>query len=424
MKRTITTTLCLTALLALAPTAFMTPAQAADGLSLRMAVWTGNAKHLALLNGIADAYKAKHPEIGTITFDTIPYDNYTTTLTTQIAGGNAPDLAWILESAAPDFVGSGALLALDDTLTATAGYDFADLSPSATALWRQDGKLYAYPFSTSPYAIFANLDVLAAAGQKAPAELIAAGSWNWQTVAAEAAAVHAKSGKNGVEIRDFDYKDWTLLTNVWDGWAARPWSADGKTCTLDSPDMADAMAFLHKAIFKDGAFPGPGTSGDFFAGDTAFSITQISRASLLKDGAFKWDLVPLPAGPKGSYSVIGQAGIGVFKNGKHPQDAAAFLAFLSSPENSLKLAQFFPPPRLSQLNAETLGKTNPLLSKSQLEEVVVKGITTGKVSPSHTNNAQISQQIRASLDAAWTPDADLAAVLSGACAKIGPLLAH
>lgn len=424
MKRFATSTLCLTALLAFAPAMVAGEASAADGIALRMAVWTGNAKHLALLNGIADAYKAKHPEVGTITFDTIPYDNYTTTLTTQIAGGNAPDLAWILEAAAPDFVGSGALLALDDTLSSTADYDYADLSPSATALWRQDGKLYAYPFSTSPYAVFANLDVIAAAGQKSPADLIAAGSWNWQTVAAEAAAVHAKSGKNGIEIRDFDYKDWTLLTNIWDGWAARPWSEDGKTCQLASPEMADAMAFLHKAIFKDGAIPGPGTSGDFFAGDAAFSITQISRASLLKDGAFKWDLVPLPAGPKGSYSVIGQAGIGVFKNGKHAKDAAAFLAFLSDPENSLKLAQFFPPPRLSQLNAETLGKTNPLLSKSQLEEVVVKGITTGKVSPSHTNSAQIVQQLRASLDAAWSPDADLTKVLSGACAKIGPLLAH
>jgi multiple sugar transport system substrate-binding protein len=416
--------LLLTALLALAPAAFAPPALAADGIALRMAVWTGNAKHLALLNGIADAYKAAHPEIASITFDTIPYDNYTTTLTTQIAGGNAPDLAWILEAAAPDFVGSGALLALDDTLSSTPGYDFADLSPSATALWKADGKLYAYPFSTSPYAMFANLDLLAAAGQKTPAELIAADKWNWTVVAEEAAAVHAKTQKNGVEIRDFDYKDWTLLTNIWDAWGARPWSGDGKTCTLDTPDMASAMEFLHKAIFKDGAIPGPGTSGDFFAGDAAFSITQISRASLLKDGTFKWDLVPLPAGPVGAYSVIGQAGIGVFRNGKNPKDAAAFLAFLSNPDNSLKLAQFFPPPRLGQLNADTLGKTNPLLTKAQLENVVVKGITTGRVSPSHTNNAQIAQQIRASLDAAWTPDADLAAVLSGACAKIGPLLAH
>lgn len=60
------------------------------------------------------------------------------------------------------------------------------------------------------------------------------------------------------------------------------------------------MTFLHKAIFTDKAVPGPGTTVDFFAGDAAMTITQISRASLLKDATFGWDLVPLPSGPKGS----------------------------------------------------------------------------------------------------------------------------
>lgn len=411
------------AFLALAASAPLTPARAEEPVSLRMAVWTGNEKHLNLLNGIADAYKAKHPEIGKITFDTIPYDNYTTTLTTQVAGGNAPDLAWILESAAPDFVDSGALMPLDAVLSATEGYNYADLSSSATALWRKDGHLFAYPFSTSPYAVFSNNDLIASAGQKTPTELIAAGQWDWQHAVELAAAVNAKTGKAGIEFRDFEYKDWTILTNLWDGWGARPWSADGKNCALESPEMIEATTFLHDAIFKQKAVPAPGTTEDFFAGDAALTITQISRASLLKDGAFKWDLVPLPSGPKGAYSVIGQAGIGVFQSSKNAEAAAEFLAFLTSPENSLKLAQFFPPPRVSQLNAETLGQTNPLLSARQIDDVVVKGITNGRVSPSHAGGAEIGQAIRAALDAAWTPDADIPAVLASACKKIQPLLA-
>ena len=41
--------------------------------------------------------------------------------------------------------------------------------------------------------------------------------------------------------------------------------------------------------------PGPGVSADFFAGDAAMTITQISRASLLpRTSQFGWDLVPLP----------------------------------------------------------------------------------------------------------------------------------
>ena len=45
--------------------------------------------------------------------------------------------------------------------------------------------------------------------------------------------------------------------------------------------MVDAMTFIHDAIFDRNAIPGPGTAADFFAGEAAMTITQISRASLL-----------------------------------------------------------------------------------------------------------------------------------------------
>src|SRR5258705_2089265 len=276
-------------------------------VSLRMTIWSANEAHLKLFNEIAADYRTTHPNVTEIKFDVIPVENYTTTLTTQIAGGSGPDLVWMLENSAPDFVTSGALVPLDDTLQKTEGYSFADLAPAATKLWKADGKLYAYPFSTSPFGVFVNTDLLKQAGQATPAELIAAGKWDWSTVVAEAAAVNAGTGKAGLVVRDFDYKTWDNLASIWTGWGAQAWTADGKTCGFNQPEMVQAMTFLHKAIFTDKALPGPGTSADFFAGDASLTITQISRASLLKDAKFGWDLVPLPAGPKGTYAVIGQA---------------------------------------------------------------------------------------------------------------------
>ncbi|GAB3959938.1 hypothetical protein GCM10027614_80520 [Micromonospora vulcania] len=204
---------------------------------------------------------------------------------------------------------------------------------------------------------------------------------------------------------------------------AQAWSEDGKTCGFNSPEMVDAMTTLHKATFTQKALPGPGTTADFFAGDSAMTVTQISRASLLKDGGFGWDLVPLPARPKGNYAVVGQAGVGVLKKSPHAKQAADFLAFLTNPTNSAKLAQFFPPPRQSQLTAETLGKTNPKLKPEQLQKVVIDGITSGVVKPSHSGQAELSQQVRAGLDPLWQPNADVKAVLDGVCTKIQPLLA-
>ncbi|MFB7215515.1 ABC transporter substrate-binding protein [Streptomyces sp. NPDC056255] len=391
-------------------------------VTLRMTVWTSNKPHLKLFDEIAAAYKKNHPEIKDIKFDPLPFDTYSTALTTQMTGGNAPDLAWVFETDAADFVSSGALVPLDDTLKQTSGYQYDDLLPSTTKLWKSDDKLYAYPFSTSPFGVFVNRDLLKKAGQKTPDQLIEAGKWDWPTVLAESSEVHHSTGKAGMVIRDFEYKDWSNLATFWGGWKAEPWSADGKTCTFNSKPMVDAMTALHKGIFEDKAMPGPGESADFFTGDAAMTVTQISRASLLEGAEFKWDLVPLPAGPSGDYSVIGQAGIGVVKQGGHTKEAKDFLAYFTNPQNSAKLAAYFPPPRASQLTAENLAKTNPLLKNDQLDSVVVSGVKKGVVKPGHAGQAELAQRVRAGLDPLWKPNADVKGVLGDLCGNISQLL--
>lgn len=409
--------------LALTACASAGPAEPTEDIDLRMTIWSSNEAHLELFNGIADAYMADHPEIASITFDPLPFDGYTSTITTQIAGGNAPDLAWVLENAAPDFVASGALLPLTETLESVEGYEYDDISPSAAELWMSGDDLVAYPFSTSPFVVFVNDDLLAEAGQPSGAELLAGGDWNWESVSEIGSAVNDATGNAGFVIRDFEYLNWDYLSTVWNGWGAAPWSDDGAQCTFDSPEMVSAFEFLHDAAFESGSMPGPGTTADFFAGEAAFTVTQISRASLLADGAFGWDLLPLPTGPEGEYSVTGQAGIGVLAQSANTKAAAEFLAFFTNPENSEKLAAYFPPPRESQLNAATLSAANPLLTPEQIENVVVPGIATGEVRPSHTDSAEISQQVRAALDALWTADADVASVLATTCGDIESLLA-
>lgn len=398
-------------------------AGAAD-INLRMTIWSANKGHLDLFNAIAADFTKTHPNVS-VTFDSLAFDSYTTTLTTQIAGGNAPDLAWIFETNAPDFVASGALAPLTKTLKAYPGYDLDDVNPATTALWSMGGEIYAYPFSTSPFGIFVNNDLIKAAGKPTPAELIAEGKWTWDNAIDLAAAVAGK-GKAGLIVRDFDYKLWDNLATIWNGWGAAPWGgAAGRTCTMADKPMVEAVSFIHDAIFKKKAIPAPGVAADFFAGDAAMTITQISRAALLpKQNGFAWDLVPLPAGPAGKYAVIGQAGIGVFTQSKNPALAAEFLAFMTKPDNAAKLAQFFPPPRKSQLKADVLAKANPLLSQQQIERVVIDGIATGKVKPGHTGLAEIHQAVRAGLDAVWVANADIPATLTAVCRRIQPLLAR
>lgn len=400
-----------------------TEAETPDGpVELRMTVWTADETQLALFQEIADDYIAENPDlVSEITFEPIPFEEYTTSLTTQLAGGNAPDLAWILESYAPEFVQSGALVDLAPTLQETEGYEYDDLLDSSLALWQQDDGLFAYPFSNSPFAMFVNTDQLSAAGQPNPADLVASGDWDYDAARDMSAAAAAASGKEGLVVRDFDYQAWENLSTIWNGWDAAPWSEDGQQCTLADPEMVDAMTWIHDATFDDGALPGPGVTADFFAGDAAMTITQISRASSLDD-SFAWDIVPLPGGPEGQQNVIGQGGIGVFANAENPTIAADFLAHFTNPGNAEKLATYFPPPRQSLLNAETLGASNPRLSEEQLQAVVVEGIQDAVTKPTHANFAKLQETVRAELDALWSADADVEAVLQSTCSTIAPLL--
>ncbi|MCL2730472.1 MAG: extracellular solute-binding protein, partial [Actinomycetia bacterium] len=268
-------------------------------------------------------------------------------------------------------------------------------------------------------------DLLTRAGvTKTPDQLVADHQWTWQNAEKMAAQVAAHTGKQGLVIRDWDYKTWVQLAGLWRGWGADTWSADGKTCQFDSPQMQQAMTFLHDAIFKDKALPGPGETADFFAGESALTITQISRATLLADHPFDWGIVPLPAGPAGASQVIGQAGIGVMTKGSHKQQAADFLAYFTDAANSAKLARYFPPARNGQLTTATLAKANPMFTPQQLQNVVIDGIKTGSVLPSHQNSAKIANLVQNALDPMWKSGANVGSVLAGVCKAIAPALSQ
>lgn len=395
----------------------------AEPTSLRVTVWTGNEEHLALFDQIAAGFVAEHETVEEVDFEVLPFENYTDALTVQLAGGNPPDLGWIFERNAPEFVNAGVLTDLAPALQEDEDYGYDDLADAAVELWSEGDSLYAYPFSTSPFSVFYNADMFAEAGLDDPAELHAAGEWTWDAMRSAAAEVVAQDvASHGFVVRDFDYTIWDNLATVWRGFGAQEWSDDGTQCGFTDPAMVEAMTFFHDVIFDDQGHPGPGQSADFFAGEAAMTITQISRAGLLEDGGFDWGVVPLPAGPGGDAQVVGQAGIAVFNASENQEAAIDFLAYMTNDENSRKLAQFFPPPRESLLTADVLAETNPLLSEEQLDAVVVNGIANGETIPAHVNFSQLRDAIRAELDALWVEDADVQAVMDSVCSVAEPLM--
>lgn len=400
-----------------------TAEQAEETSQLRVAVWTGNEEHLTLFDEIAEDFIEQHETLDEVEFEVLPYDDYTDALTVQLAGGNPPDLGWIFERNAPEFIDSGVLADIGPELQDDPGYGYEDLTEATIELWGEGNELYAYPFSTSPFSMFYNAEMFAEAGLETPQELYESGEWTWENARDAAAEIVAQEvAPHGFIVGDFEYTIWDNLATVWRGFDAQAWSEDGDQCGFTSPEMVEAMTFFHGAVFEDQAHPGPGQSADFFASDSAMTITQISRANQLEEGGFDWGLVPLPEGPGSPEQVVGQAGIGVFSASENQQAATEFLMHMTNEENSRKLAEYFPPPRASLLTAEVLAESNPVLTEEQLEAAVVEGIENGRSIPTHTNFAQLQDTIRAELDGLWEADADIEAVLEDVCTAAEPLL--
>ena len=395
-----------------------------DPISLRYTVWVGPGAAMDMLNGIAADYTAKHPNVS-ITFDTIPFGEYTSQLVLQLAGSNPPDGGWILETNAPQFVQSGVISDLTATLAAYPDYNFADFSPSALGLWQDGDALYGLPFSTSPFLIIYNADAFAAAELESPNELAAKGEWTWEALANAAKTISDTQDMYGFESNDGNvYTDnfWGTMIPFIRAYGGGAWDASGN-CLLNSPESVAGIQVYHDMVYVDDSAVPPGETATFTGGQAAMRIGQISRVAQLDGASFAWDIAPMPSGPAGDASVVGQAALAVFRNSPNRDVAMDFLAFMTNEQNSETMAQFFPSARMSVLNSETFLNSNTRLTPDQMK-LVVDGIENGKVLPSSPKFSQINLQARALFDELWQPDADIQATMDAVCEAISPLLAQ
>ncbi|KAA0969372.1 sugar ABC transporter substrate-binding protein [Aureimonas fodinaquatilis] len=407
----------------LAASAIVLMATQASAQDLRVAVYTGSEAHLKLLNELAEGFKASHPGVN-VRFETIPVTDYTQKLSFQVAGGNAPDVAWMMEDAAPAFIKAGILADLKPTLEAYPDYNLADFTEPGMALWRDEEKVYGVPFSTSPFLIYYNKAMFDQAGLEDPAQLAAKGEWNMTTFQEiSKKLVEANPGKWALEFKDGEGYG-ARMTHAFlppiRAYGGDLWE-DGK-CGFDSPAAVQAVQQLHDMVFVDKTIVPPGEQGDYFSGSSAMTVNQISRASKMAEAGFDWGIAPLPTGPGGEEApVIGQAGFVVFESSANKELAAELVAEMTTPQSVTALAQFFPPARQSVLASDAFINNNALLSPD-IMQTVAAAIQDGRVHPAHEKVPQIFAAMKPRVDALWRADADVGKSLQAICASIQPLL--
>jgi len=397
-----------------------------DPVTLRFTTWTGNETQLKLLSDIAAEYKTKNPNV-TVKFETIDQSEYTSKIALQLAGGDPPDVGWMLETQAANWIKAGALSDMGPKLKTVAGYDYADLIPKALSFWVRGEAVYGIPFSTSPFFTIYNIDLFNLAGRETPDVQIKNKTWTFENMAKAAKAIAEKGPKGTYGFATPDGQN-LYTTNLWinttpfvRAYGGELWSDDFTACMMNKPEAVKGLTLFQDMLLVDKSVVPPGENAAFTAGNVGISFGQLSRLGALKDAKFKWGFAPLPSGPAGYFPTIGQAAITVFKAGKNVAWAQDFAAFITSKENVTKLAAFWPPARLSVLNSGVIEKNNPTLDPAMIKAAITESILAGKVVSSHPDFSKVELASRPFFDKLWT-GGKVQEQMDAACKALAPYL--
>jgi multiple sugar transport system substrate-binding protein len=129
--------------------------QKADGgqVTLRFAYWGGDAR-IAIYNQIVQRYMEDNPNVK-ITLEPSSFNDYFNKLSTQVAGGGAPDVISMHPRYIKYYSGNGALLQLDSLVNAKT-IDLTDFSKGGVDMGKVDGKTWMVSTGTVATGIFVN----------------------------------------------------------------------------------------------------------------------------------------------------------------------------------------------------------------------------------------------------------------------------
>ena len=288
---------------------------------LRVVVAYYSAATQGIFEGMAKDFSAAHPDVD-IKIEVVPWDNLEQRLTTDIAGGTAPDIAIIGTRWLVDFVKNDVAEPLDSYLTPEFRARFLEnfLEPSTIS-----GKLYGLPVAASARAMYYNKELLAKAGIKEPPE-------NWETLVADAKKIKAL----GNDIYGFALQGKEIETDAY--WYYSLWThggelIEGTKSGIASPAAVAALSLYRSLIDEGLTEPNPtGYSRQdverlFKQGRIGMILTGPWLRGQIKTDApnLNYGIAPIPAGTaKATYGVTDS--MMLFKSSQQKKVAWQFLS--------------------------------------------------------------------------------------------------
>ncbi|WP_081416141.1 ABC transporter substrate-binding protein [Gryllotalpicola ginsengisoli] len=308
-------------------------------------------------------YKKKYPGVN-IKVQVTPNGDFNQYLSTQLAGGNAPDIIRNTWQQIGRWAANGGFIALDDYLPKDYGKDFGSTFWSAAQL---DGKVHGVPQHTDTFGTYYRTDVMDQIGAKPPASLDDA--WTWDELVSLAREVKKATGKSavayGFEGVNTAYR-WLPILYMHGG---KLMEDDGKTPAINTTEGVEAIAWFQK-LYSDGLIPKSNTIkgsttaaventftsgevglmmwGDWIMGDIGKALPQD-----------KWNITYMPK-DQSAASDLGGNLLSVSKDSKYPAVAADFIQFVCNQQNMQYFCEndLFLPVRTQLMNTQLNFKSN------------------------------------------------------------------
>jgi multiple sugar transport system substrate-binding protein len=162
--------------------------------ALRLSWWGGEARH-AMYNDLANLFEAQNPDV-MIDREFAAFGPYWERLTTQIAGGNAPDVLHMHERFLNEYVTRGALADLTP-LVESGAIDLGDFSDAIIDTGRAGGRIYMITLGNSAPGTHYNTRLFTEAGVEPPPF-----EWTWDDLEEMAVALSEAHGSGVYGVND------------------------------------------------------------------------------------------------------------------------------------------------------------------------------------------------------------------------------
>ncbi|MBN2453140.1 MAG: sugar ABC transporter substrate-binding protein [Candidatus Omnitrophica bacterium] len=309
---------------------------------IKVAFW-GAPDEVNIIAGIIDEWKKSHPDI-LVKLEHTPYRGYVDKLLTRIAGRSAPDIICTEVDLFVTFQSKNVLLDLTPYVTADPEFNLKDFYPQIIDRFTVDGKLYAVPRDTAPFAcVYYNKKMFDEAKIPYPTD-----EWDINDMLEKAQKL-TKSDKDG-RVTQYGFYAWAWMNFVYAFGGSLVDNVKNPTeCILNTKNSVEGLQFYSDLINKHKVQPSAttmtnlamGVQGMFMTGRLAmFSSGIWETPGLRKIQDFEWDVVMFPKGPSGKRGFgTGGSGYCVLKETKYPKEAFEVVKALSGKNAQMKLAE-------------------------------------------------------------------------------------